>query len=151
MAGLVAVPGTASAAAAGRCTRGQHKTYATIGANLDVHVALCVSRTPGNDCRATVRFRWSDGGGGLGTGRDKLKVNLRLERNDVTRRNGSADWAEATNFARTGGWTADGDIGWDIDNDGTGGGTTPLQGSPEIQRHPGVVRRTMREGLPVDR
>ncbi|MEU1553525.1 hypothetical protein [Streptomyces scabiei] len=147
MVGLVAVPGTASAAAASKCTGEQHKTYDTIGADLDVYVNLCVSRTSGNDYQATVKFRWSDGGGGLSTGMDKLKVNLRLERNDVTQRSGSADWAEATNFAQsgnrgfstttfhsntTGGWTADGDIDWDINNDGTGGGTTPLQGSPEI-------------------
>jgi len=147
MLGLVAVPSPASAAAATKCTGEQHKTYDTIGANLDVYVNLCVSRTSANDYQATVRFRWSDGGGGLSTGMDKLKVNLRLERNDNVHRTASADYAAATNTFQsgnrgfstttfhsdtTGGWTADGTIDWDINNDGMGGGTSRLQGSGEI-------------------
>ncbi|MGJ5873641.1 MULTISPECIES: hypothetical protein [Streptomyces] len=147
MVGLIAVPSPASAAAATKCTGEQHKTYDTIGANLDVYVDLCVSRTSSNNYQATVRFRWSDGGGGLSTGMDKLKVNLRLERNDTAHRTASADYAAATNAFQsgnrgfstttfhsttTGGWTADGTIDWDINNDGTGGGTTQLQGSGEI-------------------
>lgn len=145
--GLISVPFSASAAAASECTGEQHKTYDTIGADLDVYVNLCVTRTSSNDYQATVKFRWSDGGGGLSTGMDKLKVNLRLERHDADYRTGSADYAAATNAYQsgnrgfstttyhsttTGGWTADGNIEWDINNDGTDGGTTPLGGSPSI-------------------
>ncbi|MFF6782323.1 hypothetical protein [Streptomyces sp. NPDC012510] len=58
-----------------------------------------MSRTSTDYYRATMRFRWSDGGGGLGTGMAKLKVYLCLERNDADYRTASADYAEAANFA----------------------------------------------------
>jgi hypothetical protein len=78
---------------------------------------------------------------------DKLKVNLRLERNDADKRTAYANYADDTNTftsgnrgfstttfhsTTTGGWTADGNIEWDIDNDGTSGGTTQPGGTSEI-------------------
>jgi hypothetical protein len=86
-------------------------------------------------------------GGGLSAGMEDLVLNLRLERNDTDRRNeniningpvknresGSTRVNGSTYHSNTtGGWTADGHVKWDIQNDGKGGGTWSLGGSPSI-------------------
>ncbi|MFF7260130.1 hypothetical protein ACFZCL_07545 [Streptomyces sp. NPDC008159] len=146
--GVIATPGTAAAAAASECTGWQHKEFDTIGVNLDVYVKLCVYRTSANNYYAKAYIDWADGGGGLSTGMDDLTVNLRLERNDADYRTASGDYTGAVNTFQessgnafsttnyysttTGGWTADGNVHWDINNDGAGGDTWSLGGSPSI-------------------
>jgi hypothetical protein len=148
VAGVALTPASASAAAASECHAVQSKSFDTIGANLDLHIKLCVHRTSGNYYYASVAVSWEDGGGGLSTGMDLVRVNLRLEHNDADYKTGSANYTTAVNTftegdgygfstgsyysTSTGGWTADGNVEWDIDNDGEGGGTWSLTGSPSI-------------------
>ncbi|MFF6878908.1 hypothetical protein ACFY9S_26865 [Streptomyces sp. NPDC012474] len=147
LTGVVMTPGSAIAAAATKCSASQHKEFDTIGANLDLYVTLCVHRSSGNDYNSYADISWKDGGGGLSAGMEDLVLNLRLERNDADYRNENINIAGSVNYkdsgsmrvtgARyhsntTGGWTADGHIAWDIQNDGAGGGTWGLGGSPSI-------------------
>ncbi|NEC90592.1 hypothetical protein G3I71_33440 [Streptomyces sp. SID12501] len=146
--GAVALtPGSAMAAAATKCSSQQHKEFDTVGVNLDLYVTLCVHRTAGNDYYAYADIAWSDGGGGASSGMEKLVLNLRLERNDADFENENVSIAGRVNYAidgstrvvgstyhsaTTGGWTADGSVAWNIQNDGDGGGTWSLGGSPSI-------------------
>lgn len=77
---------------------------------------------------------------------EQLTLNLRLERNNTPQRNqnfgllavnlddSGATRATGAKFhsSTTGGWTADGHVKWDIQNDGADGGTWSLGGSPSI-------------------
>ncbi|MFI8354969.1 hypothetical protein [Streptomyces cyaneofuscatus] len=145
---VVMTPTSALAAAATKCSAVQKKTFDTIGANLTVAIKLCVQRTSTNYYSAWSYISWNGNGDGLAVGMEKLKVNLRLERNDADYRTGSNDYTSEVNayesktnwgFGTTtyysstsGGWTADGNVEWDINNDGKGGGTWSLGGSPSI-------------------
>ncbi|WP_018549150.1 hypothetical protein [Streptomyces sp. LaPpAH-108] len=147
-AGAVALtPTSALAAAATSCSSQQHKEFDTIGVNLDLYVTLCVHRSSDNYYNAYADISWQDGGGGLSTGMEDLVLNLRLERNDADYQNENIDIAGTVNYKEsgsaritghsyysttTGGWTADGHVAWDIQNDGAGGGTWSLTGSPKI-------------------
>ncbi|KAL4882976.1 hypothetical protein BJY04DRAFT_216694 [Aspergillus karnatakaensis] len=147
LAGLLSISSPASAAAATKCSKVQHKEFDTIGFNLDLSVKLCVHRSASNYYHAYADVSWKDGGGGLSTGMEDLVLNLRLERNDADKRNQNFNIAGSINYKEsgslritgdtfhsttTGGWTADGHVKWDIQNDGAGGGTWSLGGSPKI-------------------
>lgn len=144
---VVVTPGSAMAAAATKCANVQKKEFDTIGPNLDLAVTMCVRRTAGNNYTAYADIAWNDGGGGASTGMEDLVLNLRLERNNSDYRNENVSIKGAVNLSKsgstriatssyhsttTGGWTADGHIKWDIQNDGAGGGTWSLGGSPSI-------------------
>ncbi|KAF7586166.1 hypothetical protein BBP40_009332 [Aspergillus hancockii] len=141
------IPGSAMAAAATKCSARQHKEFDTIGFNLDLYVTLCVHRSADNYYHAYADISWQDGGGGLSTGMEDLILNLRLERNDADKRNEDISIKGLVNYkdsgsarvtgtkyhsSTNGGWTADGHVKWDIQNDGKGGGTWSLTGSPNI-------------------
>lgn len=141
------VPGSAMAAAATKCSARQHKEFDTIGYNLDLYVTLCVHRSTNNYYHAYADISWKDGGGGLSAGMEDLILNLRLERNDADKRSEDISIKGLVNYddsgstritgktfhsTTTGGWTADGHVKWDIQNDGAGGGTWSLTGSPKI-------------------
>ncbi|MFC7908616.1 hypothetical protein ACFYY9_22105 [Streptomyces nigra] len=143
---VVMTPGYAMAAAATQCSGTQHKEFDTIGSNLDVYITLCVHRSGDGYYNAYADVTWKDGGGGVSAGMEDLELNLRLERNDADYKNqnfglkavnGSSSGAVRATGAKfrsstTGGWTADGHVKWDIQNDGAGGGTWSLGGSPSI-------------------
>ncbi|PZT74205.1 MULTISPECIES: hypothetical protein [unclassified Streptomyces] len=148
VAAVLTTPTSASAAATSKCSGTQHKEFDTIGFNLDVYINLCVHRTSGNNYYAKAHIAWKDGGGGLSTGMDDVTVNLRLERHDADYKTASGRYNGIMNLyqdgsgyafstgsyssSSTGGWTADGNVHWDINNDGAGGGTWSLTGSPAI-------------------
>ncbi|MFJ8886188.1 hypothetical protein ACIRJR_22660 [Streptomyces sp. NPDC102402] len=141
-------PTSAAAAAASNCSAKQHKQFDTVGENLDLYITLCVSRTSSNYYQATVHVAWEDGGNGSAAGMEDLDVNLRLERNDSAYKTASSSYKNPANTydsgsgyghvtstyysTSTGGWTADGSVNWDINNDGAGGGTWQLTGSGQI-------------------
>ncbi|MET8215414.1 hypothetical protein [Streptomyces hirsutus] len=144
---VVMTPGSAMAAAATKCSSQQHKEFDTVGPNLDLYVTLCVHRSSDNYYNAYADISWKDGGGGLSAGMEDLVLNLRLERNDADYKNQNFNIAGTVNYkdsgstrvtggsyhsSTTGGWTADGHVAWDIQNDGAGGGTWSLGGSPSI-------------------
>ncbi|WP_457464457.1 hypothetical protein [Streptomyces sp. TE5632] len=144
---VVMTPGSAMAAAATKCSSQQHKEFDTVGPNLDLYVTLCVHRSSSNYYNAYADISWKDGGGGLSAGMEDLVLNLRLERNDADYKNQNFNIAGTVNYkesgstrvtgdshysSTTGGWTADGHVAWDIQNDGAGGGTWSLGGSPSI-------------------
>ncbi|WP_371672615.1 hypothetical protein OG985_36205 [Streptomyces sp. NBC_00289] len=144
---VILTPGSALAAAATKCSSVQKNEWDTIGPDLDLAVQLCVTRNSSNDYRAYADISWNDGGGGVSAGMEDLILNLRLERNDADYRNedfninspirvnesGSTRvYGSTYRSSTTGGWTADGHVEWDIQNDGKGGDTWPLGGSPSI-------------------
>ncbi|MEU9333591.1 hypothetical protein AB0D49_10585 [Streptomyces sp. NPDC048290] len=147
VAGLVAMPGTASAAAASECSARQHKEFDTLGVNLDAYITLCVYRDASNDYKATAYVSWADGGQGNSGGMEKFYVQVRVERNDTVYRTNTTNYSNVMNSAgsgsgsnstpeyrsaTTGGWTADGTVTYNIDLDGEGDKTWQLGGSPSI-------------------
>ncbi len=104
-------------------------------------------RSADNYYNAFADVSWTGGGGGASTGMEKLELNLRLERNGTDHKNQNFGLTAAVNLSQsdtmritgskfrsstTGGWTTDGHMKWDIQNDGAGGGTWSLAGSPSI-------------------
>ncbi|MFE0522407.1 hypothetical protein [Streptomyces sp. NPDC058954] len=145
--GLVAMPGTASAAAASKCSSEQHKEFDTLGYNLDVYVTLCVHRDSSNNYKATAKVTWQDGGQGNSGGMEKLWVQVRLEHNDSDIKTNTTSYTNLVNSyessgytietdeyhsTSTGGWTADGHVVYNVDLDGDGEHTWSLGGSPSI-------------------
>ncbi|MFD4835325.1 hypothetical protein ACFWPV_36655 [Streptomyces uncialis] len=147
LVGVVALPGSASAAAAKKCTATQTKELDTVGPNLDLKVELCVHRNASNQYWASVNVAWTDGGGGVCCGMEKVNVEVRLERNNGVLRDKTYNYAAAINLtgsgsqghrtdyyssSSAGGWTADGKVVHNIQNNGAGDGTWQLGGSPSI-------------------
>ncbi|MET9439610.1 hypothetical protein [Streptomyces sp. NPDC006610] len=145
--GLVAMPGTASAAADSDCSAKQHKDFDTLGANLDVYITLCVYRDSNSDYKAKAYVSWADGGQGNAGGMEKFYVQVRLERNDADYRTNTTNYSNVMNAygsssasnetteyhsSTTGGWTADGTVSYNVDLDGDGDKTWALGGSPSI-------------------
>jgi hypothetical protein len=52
LAGVIAMPTPAAAAAAKKCTTTQHKEVDTVGPDLDMYIELCVTRDSSNRYRA---------------------------------------------------------------------------------------------------
>ncbi|MFE9663543.1 hypothetical protein [Streptomyces sp. NPDC005955] len=147
LVGVVALPTTASAAAAKKCSGVQTKELDTVGPNLDLKVELCVHRDASNRYHASVNVNWTDGGGGACCGMEKVEVQVRLERTDAVKAEKTHGYAAAINLdgsgtmghstakvtnSSAGGWTADGKIVYNIQNDGAGDQTWQLGGSPSI-------------------
>ncbi len=147
MCGLVAVPGTASAAAASKCSDVQSKSFDTLGRNLDVKIKLCVYRDSSNRYKAKAFVNWSDGDHGNAGGMEKFYVQVRLERYDADYKTNTTNYSNLMNAYESsgysnetgtytssskGGWTADGKVTYNVDLDGEGDKTWSLTGSPSI-------------------
>ncbi|WP_432250043.1 hypothetical protein ACRAR1_24535 [Streptomyces sanyensis] len=147
LTGVVATPAPASAAATTKCSSTQHREVDTVGPNLDIYVKLCVVRDASNRYHAQAVVSWKDGGGGACCGMEKVLVEVRLERRDAVQRRTSGNlqasmsgFSDGTIPLKTstytssspGGWTADGKVVYNIQNDGAGDRTWQLGGSPSI-------------------
>ncbi|WP_405726306.1 hypothetical protein OG607_22545 [Streptomyces sp. NBC_01537] len=146
------------AAAAEACnTSYQTKEFPTTGYNVDFKIKLCIKKVGTNSYQAYAKGSWGDGGA---TTRkfDKFNIVVRVERDDVVKGSGTRPLMNSINLHETGsfdadgdshneyqwagiyatssldgGWSADGKIVYDIDEDGQG--DLPdwnLTGSPTI-------------------
>ncbi|MEU9285562.1 hypothetical protein AB0D57_12765 [Streptomyces sp. NPDC048275] len=145
LGGLIAMPGTASAATDAACSASQNKEFDTVGQNYDVSIKLCVYKD-GNDYKARAYVSWGDGGLQTG-GMEKFNVQVRLEHDDADKATKTVDYSGAMNYSSSGdnyhttdtytstadgGWTADGTVTYNIDLDGDGDKTWALGGSPSV-------------------
>lgn len=153
-AALVVAGGMATAAkpaeAAGwTCSSWQHKEFPTSGYNTDVDIRFCVKRyTVAHSGYAEVK--WRDGGDWTKKF-DNFDVKLRLERYDKDYDHATCSLESQINLyesktgacaighyvesdsAKTGGWSVDGYVAYDLDADGKGGKTWSLKGTPLIK------------------
>lgn len=135
------VLGAAPASAATKC-KSNSDELPTEWFNADVTVKLCVRSANGGHF-ADGYVNWSDAGSDKF---DKFVVQVRLERNNVSQAVDTCSMTAAINstsvgddfcgrgsFAGgSGGWTADGKVIYNINNDGKGDITWELTGSPSI-------------------
>ncbi|WP_406282496.1 hypothetical protein [Embleya sp. NBC_00896] len=148
-AALVVGLGTPAQAAITQNCRSNEKSFSIPGSrDVSVTVDLCVQRD-GSRYRAKAYVSWGSWAGMPSNAFDNFNVTLRLERNDATQKsqgvnltsminhpsdyNHNVSWPTAwvTSSAR-GGWSADGVVDYDINNDGRGGKKWDLYGSPLI-------------------
>lgn len=145
-AAMTAVP--AQAAAREACTGWQHKEFPTSGFNTDVSIKLCVEKDTHGHHLAYADVKWRDGGGGgINLKFDNFDVRYRLERYDADYADKACDltseiyWNSSgsdsclpaySTSQRDGGWTADGYVAYNLDDDGKGGKKWSLHGSPQI-------------------
>lgn len=142
---MVVLPGSANAAQA--CYPNV-KSFSIPG-QLDptVTIDLCV-RTDGPDIVAEAHISWDRGTvGTIGTAFDAFTLNLRLEKNDADIKKATCDsnllrainshrdgdYFCQTSWANKGSskkWSADGNVVYNINNDGDGNKTWSLHGSP---------------------
>lgn len=153
---MALLPGEANAAWCPGSDSTSSYEFDTPGYNVDVWLRLCVFRTADDQHRAFGQLRWIDGGGGLDEFND-FRIQVRLERKNETiaaddsfeystEINGfttsysyAGDWwvtldkgeTDSLNSAN-GGWSADGKVTYDINNDNAGNFTWQLQGTPTI-------------------
>lgn len=134
---LVSTP----ASAATQC-KNNSKEFPTDWYNADVTVKLCVSSANGGHF-AEAYVNWSEAGSNKF---DKFVIEVRLERYDADMAVVTCSMTAAINslsvgndfcgrgsFASgSGGWTADGRVIYNINNDGKGDFTWSLTGSPSI-------------------
>jgi hypothetical protein len=155
LGGVVAVAEPASAAT--RCGPYQPREFDTPGFNVDLKIRLCVSNSNGVHA-AIAQGNWNDGGG-LTAKFDKIYVTLRPERNNVNKGRNACSLTNSINlydegkFSRNGtshndtrcgffasstsnldgGWTADGTVTYNINEDGKGDRVWHLKGSPPVK------------------
>ncbi len=148
LTGTAALTAAPAQAAPETCTGWQHKEFPTSGYNTDVYLKLCVTKYGGNipEHGAYAYTRWRDGGGTRKF--DNFDVRVRLERHNTDYARGTCDYTSEINAdssggpkrcfggadtsPRDGGWTADGYVAYNLDDDGEGGKTWSLHGSPQI-------------------
>ncbi|MEX1652157.1 MULTISPECIES: hypothetical protein [Streptomyces] len=145
------------AAAADTCSAYQSKEFDTPGVDVDVKIRLCVRKSGGVHL-AYAEGTWGDGGGPVANF-EQFDIHVRVERSDVvknqstcslsgdlnlygsgsfdergTSRSGSlhCGFMTSTTASGTGGWSADGSVTYNINNDGEGAHTWDLTGSPTI-------------------
>lgn len=144
VAGSGLVLTAAPASAASKCGEDQKKTFYPPGrANTFVTARTCV-QTDGTMKRGWVEISWT---GKAGAKFDDFIVTARLERNDAERGyaycpitsdvNGSSSGSYTCDplpvrTSQTGGWTGDGKIIYDYNDDGKGDFTWDLKGSPKL-------------------
>ncbi|MFG1998775.1 hypothetical protein ACGFNU_06465 [Spirillospora sp. NPDC048911] len=144
VAGSGLVLTAAPASAASRCGADQKKTFHPPGrSNTTVTARTCV-QSDGTLKRGWVEISWI---GGTGAKFDDFVVTARLERNDAERGyaycpvtsdvNGSSTGSYTCDplpvrTSQSGGWTGDGKIIYDYNDDGKGGFTWDLTGSPKV-------------------
>lgn len=141
-------------AAGPKCSAYQEKTFSTPGGNPTVKLRVCIRITPAGKGYIAVEGSWKGGGGPLEVDKfDAFEIRLFLERNQNTYSNNNAGDPTANinnndsgEYEReigpfsngTGGslpsgkWTADGEVRYNINNDGESGYVWPLTGSPSI-------------------
>ncbi|SDZ15132.1 hypothetical protein SAMN05444365_10640 [Micromonospora pattaloongensis] len=148
LVGTVAITSPASAAAVEQC-RGNSKGFSngTATAQRNITITLCVQRVDVDTVRAYAEMTNGPKAGSVNIFYHFI-INVRLERYDsdfetasctaTYNANGSTYGYMltcATPFlqtAATGGWTADGNVSYDIIGDGKGDLTWSLTGSPAI-------------------
>ncbi|MFJ8744699.1 hypothetical protein ACIRL2_35650 [Embleya sp. NPDC127516] len=140
---VVAAP---TAEAASQCQKNTRRFDIPWASDVSVTIQLCVNGTASSR-RAVATVTWDRGDANGASPFEKFDVFVRLERNDVSKStrhgdidfkiNGS-DWG-ATAIASgavvpqpRGGWTADGVVYYNINNDGEGQKTWSLTGSPKM-------------------
>jgi hypothetical protein len=148
---------TTPAHAATQCGDYHNRFFATPGENTNVSLRLCVKIVDGLGYRV-VDGIWRNGSGSLEIDKfDNFDIYLTLERNnevywgnndlalDLT---AEINGAESGSFSKTlgpsrsstggklpsGKWTTDGEVIYDLNNDGESGFVWPLTGSPSITR-----------------
>jgi hypothetical protein len=142
---------TTAAWAASACSSPQEKTFSLPGKpDVWVGAELCVytSGSGNNNKQAILSINWQ--GSFLGGKRfDKFVAEVRVERNDIVYGNEQCNWTSDLNgisdsegvmwdcyayysSSLNGGWTADGRIIYNINNDGKGDMVWNLAGSPRV-------------------
>ncbi|MFD0731575.1 hypothetical protein [Planotetraspora mira] len=146
----VAALGVSHAQAASTC-RSSSKSFNLPGkADQSMTINLCVSRTgPGGRPRATADVKWGSWDTKASRKRfNSIKVQLRLERSDVSKGSLSHELASSLNAhadgsspyiylvdttsTLRGGWSADATVTYDIADDGKSPATWDVTGSPLI-------------------
>lgn len=154
IAGLTVTPTTAAWAEAD-CSPPQEKTFSLPGKpDVWVGAELCVYTrgTSNNQKQAVLSINWQ--GSFLGGKRfDKFVAEVRVERNDIIYGNEQCNWTSDLNnisdsegrmwdcyayhnSSLNGGWTADGRIIYNINNDGKGDMVWELTGSGRVSLAP---------------
>ncbi|MEV0390194.1 hypothetical protein [Nonomuraea sp. NPDC050643] len=147
----LAITPTTAAWAASACSSPQEKTFSLPGKpDVWVGAEMCIyTRGTGNNQKTgMLSINWS--GSFLGGKRfDKFVAEVRVERNDIIYGNELCDWTSDLNSitdsegvmwdcyayynsSLNGGWTADGRIIYNINNDGKGDYVWNLTGSPRV-------------------
>jgi hypothetical protein len=138
----------ATPAQAATCKTSAEKRFDTVGSDVWVRVQLCVEKVATNTHRAYAYVIWEGDDLHFGYRFEKFTLNLRLERNDADMDVFSCSVADAINNKATddkwcgyatsystadGGWTADGSVSYNINNDGDGvQDPWSLPGTPKI-------------------
>ncbi|TYB51244.1 hypothetical protein FXF51_53940 [Nonomuraea sp. PA05] len=118
--------------------------------DLLVEARVCVLAN-GNYRKGRIQVRWSVDGLTYGVRFDKFVVQTRLERHDRIHQTENCDYEDEVNnqgggsetcetaymySSVDGGWTGDGKIVYDVNNDGKGAYTWDLGGSPSVLGEP---------------
>jgi len=133
----------ASPASAAEACRTNSKEFPTSGYNADVTVTLCVRSNSSGGHFADGYVRWNEAGSNKF---DKFWVEVRLERYDADIAEDTCSMTSAINSlyqgddfcgigsysGGSGGWTADGKVIYNLNNDGKGDFVWSLTGSPVI-------------------
>jgi hypothetical protein len=132
-------------AATWTCGSWQDKSFSTSGYNTDVEIRLCITRYT-TAHQGFAQIRWTDGGEWVKKF-DNFDVRIRLERWDADYDKVSCSFESDINLyesdsdecgyvysssSRSGGWSVDGYVAFDLDADGEGGYKWSLHGSPLI-------------------
>lgn len=145
-AALVAGLGTPAQAAMTHQCHSNEKSISLPGKpDASITIDLCVWRD-GGSYQATADVSWGSWAGMPGNAFDNFDVQVRLERYDKSKRTYTGDltyyinatWSDTFRLS-TGwvkgspkGWSADGTVFYDVNNDGRGGKKWDLHGSPQI-------------------
>lgn len=142
--------GTTAHAANGSACRQQDKSFSIPGKpDISVTINLCVERNNGRH-RAVADVSWGSWAGVPKNAFDNFNVKIRLERYDRDQKTRSVNLTPYINApdryahhitietawstsSADGGWTSDGAVSYNINNDGKGDATWSLHGSPEIR------------------
>lgn len=132
-------------AATWTCGAWQDRSFSTSGYNTDVEIRLCITKYT-TAHQGFAQIRWTDGGDWVKKF-DNFDVRIRLERwdadydkvscsfeSDINLYETGEDecWDVYSSSSRSGGWSVDGYVAYDLDADGEGGSTWSLRGSPLI-------------------
>ncbi|MEJ3749228.1 hypothetical protein WEI85_38945 [Actinomycetes bacterium KLBMP 9797] len=139
---------SAAPAQAATCKTSAEKQFDTVGSNVWIKVQLCVEKVATNTHRAYAYVIWEGDDLHFGYRFEKFDLKLRLERNDadmdvytchaadaINNKATSSKWCGyATSYSTAdGGWTADGSVTYNINNDGDGDQAPwSLPGTPKI-------------------
>lgn len=144
--GMTALGAAPAFAYTEKCTDYQHKEFPTPGYDVDVWIKLCVSSTLSGYHFANAYGYYSDGGGAINNF-DNFDLQVRVERSDVSKGSLTCDYTNSLNNNGTGafscgsasttstadgGWTADATVYYNINQDGSGGYSWGLTGTPSI-------------------